>query len=123
MSSKRKKPGPKPKIGPEEEKQIHAVLAMGGSLNDAADYLGIARSTLNDRMASDEEFRKGVDRSTAQGKIRLIQKVGKADAWQAAAWMLERKWGTEFGRKVDVTSGGDAIKILVEYADPCPKSD
>jgi len=29
----------------------------------------------------------------------LIKKVGKAKPWQAAAWMLERKFGAEFGRR------------------------
>jgi hypothetical protein len=95
----RRKPGPKPKIGDRQAEQVYAILAVGGSLNDAADVLGIGRQTLNDRLAADPEFRKGVDRSVAEGKTRLIRKVGNATTWRAAAWMLERKWGREFGRR------------------------
>lgn len=97
--------------------KVYAILAVGGSLDDAADYLEIARSTLNLRLEKNPQFRKGVDRATAKGKLRLIKKVGKAQPWQAAAWMLERKWGKEFGKKLDVMSGGKPIKSYSDIDD------
>lgn len=93
------RPGPKLKIGPEEEKQILKLLEAGCSLKDAADVLEIGRNTLSVYKRECIEFGKGVDGAIAKGKARLIAKVGKAKPWQAAAWMLERKWGNEFGRK------------------------
>jgi len=41
----------------------------------------------------------GVNKAIKDGKLRCIKKIGKASQWQAAAWMLERKWGKEFRRK------------------------
>lgn len=99
MEQKPQKRGPKPKIGPEEERKIYAILATGASIRDAADVLGIGRATINDHKRDTPKFRKGVDRAIASGKTRLIKKVGKAKPWQSAAWMLERKWGAEFGRR------------------------
>lgn len=103
----RSKPGPKPKIDDAAIQQVYAILAVSGSLNDAADYLSIDRMTINRKLTADPRFAKGVDRAIAKGKLRLMNKIGKAEPWQAAAWMLERKWGAEFGRKEAVTINGN----------------
>ena len=95
------------KIGPAEQKRVYDIVAGGCSLNDAADIIGVARSTLNQHMADDATFRKGVDRAIARGKKRLIDKVIKGRPWQAAAWMLERKWGDEFGKKDTIKHEGE----------------
>lgn len=110
------KRGPKPKITPEVEREILACLTVGASLNDAADYVEIHRANLNRRMANDPKFAKGVDRAIAKGKLHHLNKVGKAEPWQSSAWMLERKWGSEWGRKDQVTSDG-TIRVIVEYVD------
>lgn len=110
------KRGPKPKIGTSEEQQIYAMLQAGCSILDAADVLGISRNTIKNHKREDDKFCKGVNHAIASGKKRLIQKVGKSKPWQAAAWMLERKWGAEFGRK-DVVKNEHAGKITVEQTD------
>lgn len=94
------------KIHDKQRGEVIAIVAAGGSLNDAADVIGVARDTLQLALRNDSGFRTGVDRASAKGKLRLINKVGKSRPWQAAAWMLERKWGAEFGRKVDVEHAG-----------------
>lgn len=90
------------------------MLQVGCSIFDAADVLGIDRSTIQNHRKASPKFSAGVNRAIASGKKRLIEKVGKAKPWQAAAWMLERKWGREYGKKVDVTSGGKSIVIRDE---------
>jgi hypothetical protein len=113
------KPGPKPKIGNEQRREVIAIVQAGGSLADAADIIGVGRETLNAALRQNAEFRKGVDRAQASGKLRLIRKVGnKKQPWQAAAWMLERKWGREYG-KADTTTHDGTVKVIVEYA-PTP---
>lgn len=111
------KRGPKPKIGEKERIEAIAIISAGGSLNDAADVIGIARDTINVALREDPKFRRGIDRAAAKGKLRLIKKVGIAKPWQAAAWMLERKFGAEFGKKVDVSHEG-GMKVEVIYRPP-----
>jgi hypothetical protein len=93
------KRGPKPKITEAVKLQIYAILTTGGSLDDAAGYLEIDTSTIHRAKKSDTKFATGVKKAVRTGKLKLIQKVGKSASWQAAAWMLERKFGAEYGRK------------------------
>ncbi len=93
------KPGPKPKITDDDRKTVLATVGVGGSLQDAADLIGVDYKTLYRLRQADPEFANGVKQAVKAGKLKLIKKVGKASSWQAAAWMLERKWGREYGRK------------------------
>lgn len=99
------------------DKEVVAVIAMGGSLVDAADYVGVCRDALFKRMRSHPELRERVDQAAAQGKLRLIAKVGSSSSWQASAWMLERKFAAEFGRKSQLDIGnsdGKPLELKVE---------
>lgn len=107
------KRGRKPVITEAERRIIYGILTGHGSLDDAAGFLEIDLSTIYRTMHADEDFAKGVKRARKIGKRKLIAKVGKANAWQAAAWLLERRHGKEFGRhdKVDHKHTG-AIRLL-----------
>lgn len=84
---------------PDKEKEILAILTMGGSRNIAADYVGIAQGTLHDCIKRDAAFSERIKGAEAKGQIRHIKKVSESEQWQASAWMLERKWADEFGRR------------------------
>lgn len=125
MPPQRKKPGPKPKIGPDEQKQVLGALGVGGSLADAAGLIGVNPSTLRRLKAADPEFARGVRHAVRAGKLKLIQKVANAPAWQAAAWMLERKWGREFGKKdkLDLTNHGEsAFTFNISSSETTPQT-
>ena len=81
------------------EAKILAVLASHGSLNDAAKYVGVDRKTLHNWTKRDPGFSHRIDTAVLEGKLKLLKKVGKATAWQAAAWMLERKWWKEYAKR------------------------
>ena len=91
--------GPKLKIGDTERTQILAVLEAGGSLSDAAAVAGVDYTTVYRLRKADPKFARGVRQAVRAGKYRLIQKVSSNASWQAAAWLLERRWGKQFGRK------------------------
>jgi hypothetical protein len=93
------RPGPKLKIGARGQERILGVLEGGGSLRDAADALGICRRTLFNARKNDPEFCRRVLRAAAAGKIRLLRRISSATDWRAAAWLLERKYGREYGRR------------------------
>lgn len=98
--------GRKRLVTPEVMDKIYAILTVGASLKDAAEFLEIGATTIRKAKRDNPEFGRGVRKAIKNGKIRLIQKVGNAANWQAAAWMLERKWGKEYGRKDKIEHGG-----------------
>jgi flavin-dependent dehydrogenase len=87
------------KIGDAERKQVLAVVGVGGSLRDAAGIIGCTAQTIRNHMRGDPTFLAGVRKAAKSGKMKLVQRVANAPAWQAAAWLLERRFGAEFGRK------------------------
>ena len=91
--------GRKPKIGDVERQQVLGVLSVGGSLSDAAAVINVDVSTLRRLKSKDAEFARGVRKAVRAGKVRLLQKIGKATHWQAAKWMLERRWGKNAGKR------------------------
>jgi hypothetical protein len=50
-------------------------------------------------MRADPQFYARVKKAKTAGKLRLVKRVRNAKPWQAAAWILERTHGKEFGRK------------------------
>jgi len=129
----KKRPRGRPAVLTEpKRKEILAILAYGGSRNDAADYVGCAKSTLSQTIARDAAFYEQIKRAEAGGKVRHLKHVAEADAWQASAWFLERKYPEEFGRRrVEVSGPGggpiesadrsataaNASRILAEMTD------
>jgi len=114
------KRGPKPKINDKVEADIIACLTVGASLRDACDYVGLDYKTIYNRRRNDEEFSNRLNKAVKKGKILHIKKIGKAPQWQASAFMLERKWWKEYGRrdrvKAEHTGQGDSpIRIEVIY--------
>lgn len=106
---------------PEKERDILAILATGGSRNVAADYVGIGQATLHDVIARDEKFSERVKKAEASGQLKHLKKIEMAEQWQASAWMLERKWPDEYGRK-DRTEqpADDMAEIITKLIDRLP---
>lgn len=112
----RQKPGPKFKITVEDRNKILGAVGVGGSLNDAAKKIGVNISTLRRLRIADPEFAKAIETEEATGKLILIERVTGSSAWQAAAWMLERKYGREYGRRERLEhSGKDGGPIKTEH--------
>lgn len=84
-------------IGPAEQREIAAIISNGGSLQDCADYLGIDRKTLWNHQKRDIAFASLISKASATGKISLLQKVHGSKDWKAAAWMLGKRYGDQFG--------------------------
>lgn len=100
------------KVTPDKEREILAVLSIGGSRQDAADYVGVGRTSLLRAIDRDEAFADRVKAAEISGKIRHMEKIEKAESWQASAWFLERRYPAEFRRRSEVT-GADGAPLQV----------
>ena len=122
------KHGPKNKIGPAEEKQICAILEAGSSLSSAAKLIGVDNKTVWNHRQASPEFSMRVNMSVEFGKKRLIDRIVQDETWQSAAWMLERKWGKEYGKKEtikqEITEKTTGRVITIRpYVLPTPKTN
>lgn len=93
------KRGPKPKIGDIERKRIFKELRDGASLKDAADVIGCDITTIFRLRQTDPKFAQGVRKAVKDGKMTCIRRIKRSKDWRASAWLLERRWGSEFGRR------------------------
>jgi transposase len=111
--------------------QITTALRLGVPKEAAAAVAGVPRRTFftwlekgREPLAEDGsnqvyiDFADACDLALEQGKANLLGIVAKAATggkWQAACWILERRWPNEFGAKQRIDIGGQdgtpAIKI------------
>lgn len=101
---------------PTAQERILEALQLGATYKRAAAAAGISYDTLNDWMRDDLQFRQQVKEAegvAAVAALRQIQRAAKSGAWQAAAWILERRYPQEYGRTVQEHTGEQ--KLVVEY--------
>jgi hypothetical protein len=79
-------------------RQVYACLGVGASQKDAAEYVGVPVSVIRARRRNDPEFARGLRKAIHQGKVHHLTKISKSSAWQASAWVLERRWRKQFAR-------------------------
>ena len=88
-------------LTPDVQRRVCEAIAAGNTRHDAAEYAGVADSTLRAWLAQGRRQRRGkfrelltaVKKAEADAVVRNVAIIQKAAAtsWQAAAWWLERK--------------------------------
>lgn len=88
-------------INDEAAKKILDALRIGCTRDDAAASAGICARTLRNEIARNSVFAAAVGLAQAIGKQRLVARVNRSsrDDWKAAAWLLERRWPKEWGKR------------------------
>lgn len=86
------------KMTPEKMREVLAVLAVGGTRKDAAEYCGVTVQNIHDAGKWDPDFGEELVKADAAGKVHHLKRIREAKAWQASAWFLERKYPQEYGR-------------------------
>ena len=88
-----------------KQREICAIIAVGGSRRTAAKYVGCAPSTIQRTIANDEDFAKRVARAEADLEIIQLSNIGQAGkkSWNASAWLLERVYPERFGKRSPAT--------------------
>jgi hypothetical protein len=70
--------------------------------------VGISRAAFLRARNEDEEFGRGVKSAAGRGKRHHLKRVAAAEErWQASAWFLERKYGQEFGKRLQLQGDPD----------------
>ena len=100
----------KTKLNPTIKKQIGDNITLGMPLKFAAEAAGISEVTFYNWMNRGESESKGqfyefaehvkaCKAKAVQLHLKLITKAATDGSWQASAWILERRYPEEFGRK------------------------
>jgi hypothetical protein len=108
--------GAKGKLTPEVQDKIVKALRAGNYRTTAAKVAGIHDATFYNWIKWGEAQKKGryfeffeaVKKAEAEGEAALIATINVAskDTWQAAAWILERKYPDRWGRKDALAMSG-----------------
>lgn len=116
-----------PERSPEIDAAILAKIADGSTQTDAAQAVGIHRTTLSRWKSADPELAEAMERAESEAKAKLLQLVlssagGEDPDWRAAAWILERRWPDEFGPKarmqISVDVRGEAETLAARLGVP-----
>lgn len=92
------------KLNAEVQRKILQAIQAGSTYEIAANFAGISRTTLFYWMRKGEEQKKGIYRTffnefkraesmACVGSLAVINKEAREGNWQAAAWLLERRFG------------------------------
>jgi hypothetical protein len=96
-----KKPGRPAKLNDDAKATLIRALGLGISEADAARIVAVSPRTVRREAKADANFAQDKKRATIAGKMRLLQRITDASEqhWQAAAWLLERRFWKEFARR------------------------
>lgn len=99
--------GAKEKLTKPMIKEATRLKKAGVNHKDIAAYIGVAPQTLSTwihhpRTKNQKEFAEAMKKTEADYKASLLAIIynnAKKQSWQAAAWLLERKYPEEFARQ------------------------
>jgi Helix-turn-helix domain of resolvase len=92
------KRGRKSKLTPALRTRICTLLAQGHTIKTVCEAVGIAERTYFDWCEKHLHFSQVTTCAIGRSKISLVDKLRRSDDWRAAAFLLERRFPSEFGR-------------------------
>ncbi len=110
----------KSKATPERIAGICKLIASGLSPRRAAEKLRIHHSTLANWRERDSDLSREVANAEAQfieRQIGTIETAANKGSWQAAAWLLERRYPTEFSQPQIQIQNNLSMKVEHEPLD------
>lgn len=116
-NEKRTNRGRKGKYTPDVIKRIVDAVRLGCPYKLAAQYGGISHETFYDWIKNKSDFSDQIKNAEAEAvmtRIANIRLAAKNGAWQADAWLLERRHPEEFGRHIQELRGDTVFKLVVE---------
>jgi len=104
---------------PETREALLYSLRLGATYKLACDAAGIHHSTLDEWRASDPEFTAALKAAEGFGAQKALERIEKAAAegsWQAAAWLLERRYGYVKVQELQGREGGP-LEFVVTWSE------
>lgn len=125
--------GRKSKLTPERQERICELLRAGNYAGVAAKAAGIAESTFyawiergeKARTGAFAEFAEAVKKAEAEGETAALEIIQTAalESWQAAAWLLERRFPQRWARANRDTARGETEGFEVLDLEPAKVTD
>ena len=113
---------PRPtKLTPEMSQQIETALQSHVSIKATCDLVGLSEDCFYRWMREGEaasagpkrKFYEMVKKARAMSRVVLVNQISKDPSWQAKAWILERQYPQEFGRRQLIAhAGADGVSDL-----------
>ena len=95
--------------------RLLAALEAGATLRMAAAAAGVSEDTLSRWRKTRPGLQAEMDQAEAQGAVKALEQIRAAaqgGAWQAAAWMLERRYPNEYGRRAPVAENVNDLETV-----------
>ena len=115
------------KLTPETQARIVEAVELGATWERAADAAGVGASTLGLWRRRGEAgevpysaFLAALKRAEGAGverALRVIRKAAEGGAWQASAWLLERRYPADYGRRSEVAVQASAARASTADSD------
>jgi transposase-like protein len=96
--SKHKKRGRATLLNAQLQRKICGLLAQGHTVSAVCGSVGIGERTFYDWLEKHPHFSQAATRAIGQSKMALLDKLRLSDDWRAQAFLLERRWPSEFGK-------------------------
>lgn len=117
--------GRRTKLTPTIQETIVRALRLGMYQREAAQAAGIGDSTYFEWLQRGEqqksgvyaEFADAVKKAMAEGEQALLARIqmsANEGTWQAAAWILERRYRERWGRSVEVRNS-EPVKVALTW--------
>jgi hypothetical protein len=88
------------------------AIGRGYTQRDASKLAGISEDTLS-LWKKDSEFSEQMEQKEIEYKYSLLKTIQDAGqkSWQACAWILERKYHSEFGKPKDDSNSNESLAL------------
>ena len=115
--------GRRTKYTPETVDKITQAIRLGATYQLACNYAGITYDTFNEWRKAKSEFSEAITQAEGDAAIKwlLLVNKGAQELPQWAAWMLERRYPQEYGKRTIEISGPNGGAIVIKgYANVTP---
>ena len=90
------------KYQPDRVAALLDALRVGATIEHAAAAAGVHRDTVHGWRQRYPAFDDAINRAAGEGVVaclRVVSGAATSGTWQAAAWLLERRYPAEYGRR------------------------
>jgi hypothetical protein len=118
-----KKIGRKTKLNRQLQRRICALLSQGHTIATVSAMVSIGERTFYEWCEKHPQFSQATTCAIGKSKIALVNKLRRSDDWRASAFLLERRFPSEFGRVAErdlpqAESGEKRLNVAFVITEP-----